>query len=139
MAELQTILSSGDITGIKLGGTTSGYAVMTYDEVIAAIIAEETTLAITTVNAATYDLLATDYILHVTYSATGACAITLPTAQVVAGRTVIIKDAGGLAGTNNITVDTEGAETIDGSATAVINSNYSAINIYSDGTNWFIY
>ena len=94
----------------------------------------------TTVNSATYDLLVTDYILNVTYTSTGAVtSLTLPTAQVVKGRIVIIKDSGGTAGTNNITIDTEGAETIDGAATAVISSNYTSINLYSDGTNWFIY
>ena len=95
---------------------------------------------ITTVNAATYDLLVTDYILHVTYTATGAVtSLTLLTAQCVEGRVLTIKDAGGLAGTNNITIDTEGAEKIDGSDTAVIAANYNAINLYCDGTNWFIY
>jgi len=98
------------------------------------------TVNITTVNAATYDLLATDYILNVTYTTTGAVtSLTLPTAQTVSGRIIVIKDAGGLAGTNNITIDTEGAETIDGSATAIISSNYSSINLYCDGTNWFIF
>ena len=95
--------------------------------------------SITTVNTATYNLLSTDYILNITYTATGAVTITLPTAQVVDGRTIIIKDAGGNAGTNNITVATEGAETIDGAATAVIAADYNSINLYCDGSNWFIY
>lgn len=96
-------------------------------------------VGVTTVNAATYDLLVTDYILHVTYTGTGAVtSLTLPSAQVVSGRVIHIKDAGGNAGTNNITIDTEGSETIDGSATAVINSNYSAYSLYSDGSNWFV-
>lgn len=94
---------------------------------------------ITTVNTATYDLLVSDYILHVTYTATAAVtSLTLPTAQVVAGRKITIKDAGGSAGTNNITIDTEGAQTIDGAATAVINGNYDYITLYCDGSNWFI-
>ena len=94
---------------------------------------------VTTVNAATYDVLTTDNILHVTRTATGVCAIDLKTAQLVAGRLLVIKDAGGNASVNNITITTQGAETIDGAATAVINSDYSAINIYSDSNNWFIY
>jgi len=49
----------------------------------------------TTVNTATYDLLVTDDILHVTYTGTGAVtSLTLPTAQAVDGRTIVIKDAG---------------------------------------------
>ena len=95
---------------------------------------------VTTVNAATYDLETSDYILHVTYTGTGAVtSLTLPTAQTVSGRIIVIKDAGGNALTNNITIDTEGAETIDGSATVVINSNYTSISLYSDGSNWFIF
>jgi hypothetical protein len=94
---------------------------------------------VTTVNAATYSTLTTDFILHVTYTATGTVAITLPTAQVEDGRILVVKDAGGNAGTNNITISTQGSETIDGSATATINSDYSAINLYSNGTNWYIY
>lgn len=94
---------------------------------------------VTTVNAATYDLLATDDIVHVTYTGTGAVtSLTLPTAQVTAGRTIVIKDAGGNASVNNITVDTEGAETIDGAATFVMTSDYEDISLYSDGSNWFI-
>ena len=93
----------------------------------------------TTVNVATYDLLTTDYILHVTYTGTAAVtSLTLPTAQCVDGRLVIIKDAGGNASVNNITVDTEGAETIDGAATAVISGDYDSITLYSNGTNWYI-
>ena len=92
---------------------------------------------ITTVNTATYDLLATDDIVHVTRTATGACEITIPTAQLVAARRVIIKDTG-LAGTNNITILTEGAETIDGDASWLIDDNYDWLELYSDGINWFI-
>jgi len=94
----------------------------------------------TTVNAATYDLTTTDYILNVTYTTTGAVtSLTLPTSQVVEGRVIVIKDSGGNASGNNITIDTEGSETIDGSATLVLNSDYEAVNLYCDGTNWHIF
>jgi hypothetical protein len=94
---------------------------------------------ITTVNAATYDLLVTDDILNVTYTGTAAVtSLTLPAAQVVAGRTIVIKDAGGKSATNNITIDTEGAEKIDGADTLVLNDDYEAVSIYSDGSNWFV-
>lgn len=94
---------------------------------------------ITTVNAATYNILPTDSLLHVTYTATAAVTnIQLMTAEVVKGRNLTIKDSGGQAGVNNITITTEGAQTIDGAATAVIAANYGAIKLYSDGSNWFI-
>lgn len=94
---------------------------------------------ITSVNAATYDVLDTDYILHVIYTGTGAVTnLKLMTAQVVEGRILIIKDAGGNASANSITITTEGAETIDGANDYTISVNYEAITLYCDGTNWFI-
>ena len=90
----------------------------------------------TTVAGATYTVLRTDDIIHSTYSATGAVTITIPTALMAEKKTFTIKDAGGKAGTNNITIYS--ADNIDGSATYVINSDYDSITIYSDGNNWFI-
>jgi len=96
--------------------------------------------SITTVNAATYDLTGTDFILNVTYTGTAAVtSLTLPTAETEEGRIIVIKDAGGNAGSNNITIDTEAAQTIDGSATLVINGDYDSVSLYCDGSNWFIY
>jgi hypothetical protein len=97
------------------------------------------TLNTTTVNAATYDLLVTDYLLLVTYTSTGAVtSLTLPTAQTTAGRTIVIKDAGGNAATNNITIDTEASQTIDGNATLLITTSYASVTLCSDGTNWLV-
>ena len=94
---------------------------------------------ITEVDSATYDLLITDNILHVTYTTTAAVtSLTLPTAQTIASRKIVIKDAGGNANTNNITIDTEGSETIDGENTLVINGDYDTAILYSDGSNWFV-
>lgn len=91
----------------------------------------------TAVAAATYNILVTDKILGVTYTTTGACAIDLKTAQTTSGRVITIKDAGGLAGTNNITITTEGSQLIDGAATKVISTNYGSVTLYCNGTNWF--
>lgn len=97
-------------------------------------------LNVTTINSATYDLLVSDNILNVIYTTTGAVtSLTLPTAQTTRGRSIIIKDSGGNASANNITIDTEGSELIDGLSTKVISVDYDSINLYSDGTDWFIY
>jgi len=129
-----TTPAAGSFTSLK--GTTLGIGTTTPNTAID--IQGGQTVNITTVNAATYDLLVTDYILHVTYTPTGAVtSLTLPTAQCVSGRTILIKDAGGNAGTNNITIDTQGSETIDGAAIYTLNTDYEAISLYSDGSNWF--
>ena len=94
--------------------------------------------AVTTVNVASYDLLSADDILHVTRTATGTCAIDLKTAQTTSGRVLTVKDAAGNAAAFNITVTTEAGELIDGQASAVISGDYDAIDLYSNGTDWFV-
>ena len=91
----------------------------------------------TLVAGATYSVLVGDAFIYSSYSVTGTCAIDLPTAQLLDGRTIVIKDIGGDASTNNLTVTTEGAELIDGAATAVISTDYGKVTLQSDGTNWY--
>ena len=67
----------------------------------------------------------------------GVVTLTLPTAEVRKGRVYTVKDESAAATTSNITVATEGAETIDGSATGAIADNYGSITYCSDGSNWF--
>jgi len=90
------------------------------------------------VAAATYSLLTTDCILAVNYTATGAVSITISTTQCVSGRIIEIKDSGGNANANNITI-TPQVETIDGAANLVICGDYDSVSLYADGSNWFIY
>jgi hypothetical protein len=87
--------------------------------------------------ATSYTALADDYLIRVTSTA-AARTITLPTAASIAGRVYEIKDASGGAATNNITINADGTETIDGELTQAIISNYGSIKIVSDGTNWSI-
>lgn len=95
---------------------------------------------ITHINTATYNVLSADYYLSCLYTTTGAITnIQLMTNLVTLGKTFVIKDVGGLAGTNNITITTEGSETINGAATLVINTNYASVLIYSNGTNWLAF
>ena len=71
------------------------------------------------VNANAYTVNAGDEyaILHVTYTATGACTITINTAWIAVDyNTIIIKDTGRNALINNITIVTEGAELFEGNA-----------------------
>jgi hypothetical protein len=89
----------------------------------------------TIVTAATYTAKAGDRLIGVNRS--GAVTITLPSDQLIAGRTCTIKDESGSASANNITLATEGSETIDGSATDTISEDYGSKTYYSDGSNWF--
>jgi len=67
-----------------------------------------------------------------------ARTVTLDTDHLQSGRTVVVKDeAGTAASANNITIATEGSETIDGASTVSITANYGVARLYSDGTNWF--
>lgn len=49
-----------------------------------------------------------------------------------------IKDVTGSAAANNITINTPGAETIDGQASLLMTSDYMSLAIISDGTNYFV-
>ena len=98
-------------------------------------------IELTTVNTSTYSILKTDNILNVTYSVTGTCAITIPTALNKSGRILTIKDGGGNAGTNTITIDCQDSgDKIDGNVAGVtLTSDYDSIDLFSDGTDWLIY
>lgn len=66
-----------------------------------------------------------------------ATGVTLPDlATIEAGHEVLIADAKGDAGTNNITISPEDTETINGAGTLVISANYGYARLKYDGTNW---
>ena len=85
-----------------------------------------------------YSILPTDYMLGVSSTAANY-TLTLPTASSVTGQTYVIKDESGGASTHNITLATTSSQTIDGSSTKVINTNYGTLNVYSNGTHWFTF
>lgn len=66
----------------------------------------------------------------------GAFTITLPTAASADGYQFDIKKID--ASANTVTVDGDGAETIDDSTTAVLTTQYESITVYSDGSEWWI-
>lgn len=91
-------------------------------------------LAVTTKSGA-YTATAFDCVILVDASA-AAVTISLPTASGNAGLTYVIKkiDSSG----NNVTIDPNGTETIDGATTVTLSSQYSYRMIVSDGTNWVV-
>ena len=81
--------------------------------------------------------------LGLTYPATlvlgdttaGNITVTLPAARTVPGFRVEIKK---LVAANTLTVDGNGSETIDGSATLTITPQYTSRSIICDGSGWWI-
>lgn len=77
---------------------------------------------------------ASDFIIRVNSSG-GGFTIALPATH-TAGQTFILKDVGGMAGTNPINVDPSNGDTIDGNLSINMNVNYQTLILTSDGTNW---
>ena len=68
-----------------------------------------------------------------------AITITLPPKSSSQGRTLMFKDVLGNANSNNITIDGDSSDTIDGNATYVINHNKEGVTLVCDGINgWMI-
>jgi len=79
----------------------------------------------------------TDYVLRCIQNQ--AITITLPAKASSQGRVLVIKDTLGNANSNNITIDGDSSDTIDGSATYVISHNKEAVTLICDGINgWMI-
>jgi hypothetical protein len=77
------------------------------------------------------------YTNEIAASTAAAVAVTLPAGA--NGHSVIVKDATGAgASANNITITPNGADTIDGAATLVINVDRASFTLVKNGTNWDI-
>tara|TARA_R100000152_G_C6757917_1_gene181771 strand:- start:421 stop:1194 length:774 start_codon:yes stop_codon:yes gene_type:complete len=74
-------------------------------------------------------------------STAGAIELRLPDAAVLTdGHTYIIKDEGGEAGTNNITILASGSQTIDGENSLVLESPYASLSLYCNGFDrYYVY
>ena len=74
-------------------------------------------------------------------STNGVLQITLPSAaSTLSGQAFVIKDEGGAANNNNITIVAPGSDTIDGINSVVLKSPFTSIQLYCNGTNkYFIY
>tara|TARA_Y100001973_G_scaffold84200_1_gene125100 strand:- start:569 stop:1411 length:843 start_codon:yes stop_codon:yes gene_type:complete len=85
----------------------------------------------------TSSVQATDYCLRCVQ--TGAITITLPAKAQSAGRVLVFKDALGNAASNNITIDGDSSDTIDGNLTFVLNQNKQSVTLVCDGINgWMV-
>ncbi len=91
-------------------------------------------------NSNTYTITTADYYIGLD-TTSNAITVTLPAvANCTAGKTYVIKDEGGNAGTNNITIEGDGSEKIDNQINQTINSNYASLSLYCAGARgWFIF
>jgi len=69
-------------------------------------------------------------------AAAGAVTVTLPAASTVTGQTFHVKKIDATA--NAVTLDGNGAETIDGAATKATTTQWASYSVQSNGTGWFI-
>ncbi len=84
---------------------------------------------------AAYTLTDQDYFVEC--DATGAAfTVTLPAAVLYKGKAFIIKKAD--ASANAVTIDGNGAETIDGAATVALAVQYESRTVLSNGVSWHI-
>jgi len=80
---------------------------------------------------------ATDCIVISDLTVAGAVTVNLPAGA--SKQVFFILDGKGDAATNNITIDGNGAETINGAATYVISTNKAGVGIIFDGTGWKVF
>lgn len=77
--------------------------------------------------------------VYVDYTSTGSVTLTIATSRIVnKHKDIRIIDTGANASINNITIETEGSETINGESSLIINSDRTSITLLSDGSNLFI-
>jgi hypothetical protein len=82
---------------------------------------------------AAYTATSTDSVILVD-ATSGAVTITFPTAVGIGGKAYTIKKID--SSTNDVTVDGNGAETIDGAANYKLYTQYDSVEMMSDNTNW---
>jgi hypothetical protein len=87
-----------------------------------------------TTKTTSYTATANDY--TIVCNNAGAITITLPAASGATGRVYVIKKIS--AALNNVTIDPNASETIDGGATRVLTVQYESVMIQCDGTSWYI-
>lgn len=88
-------------------------------------------LAITSITG-TYPMVSTDRFIKITGAST--FTLTLIAAASFTGRIVHIKQAG----TGDVTIDGNGAETIDGAADLHLDAQWESVTLFSDGTQWLV-
>ncbi len=83
------------------------------------------------------DIEIDDYVIRCINGA--AMTLTLPAKNSASGQIVVIKDALGSANVNNITIDGDGSDTIDGAPSTLLDRSYGCFWLMCDGINgWMV-
>lgn len=86
-----------------------------------------------------YNMDSGDQLILVDYTATGAVTVNLVLSKFRRGASVVIKDSGASAGSNNITINASGSDLIDGSSSITLDTDLQSITLMPDGgQNWYI-
>ncbi len=91
-------------------------------------------------NAASYTILSSDYIIGC--SGSGNQTLILPTASVVGkGTLLVIKDENSTRAGAKITLTASAGTNnhIDGAGTYILTGSMPAVNLYTDGSKWFVF
>lgn len=116
---------------IGMGGANTRLALRTATPTSTAHIDGSMALALRTVTATT-TASATDH--TILCDAAGAMTVNLPAAAGCPGRIYVVKK---ISAANNVTIDGNGTETIDGATTKVLTTQYETARLQSDGNAWF--
>lgn len=116
-----------DDSTIELSASDGSGAVRVKDAGVTEAKRSRTVEAISTTKSITKDI-------NLCTGGSGGITVTLPSAAT--GKIVIVKKVDSAAGT--ITIQRADSATIDGATTKVLYHQYEAMNLASDGTNWFI-
>ena len=103
---------------------------MTGPAYVPASLSGTTTLPFTN-QTSTYTVDNEDCVVNCT---SGTFTVTLPTAVGIEGQYFVIKNSG--AGV--ITIEGDGAETIDGATNKTLSVQYESMTVVSNGANWII-
>lgn len=131
-----TVTPSGATTTLSLPATITAPGSLTTTTTLTATTLFKASagqqVSLTTPGAYPYTTLVTDYLVLVDSS---VARTIVPMSAPATGQTYRIKDNAGTAAANNITVTPSG-KNIDGAASYVLNTNYGAIDIVYNGTQW---
>jgi len=93
---------------------------------------------ITEAIATPYDVTITDQNVLVNPAVPAPFVVNLPAGATHSTKVITIKDKTGTALLNNITINANGAETIDGAGSLVLAGDYVALEIIFSGTEWSV-